>query len=173
MTLALITFAVIRFLGYAEIIKAGRRSLLFGKIEADAKMRADQVSVLRKELVESPDEDAMWATLLGAADILNLEELSLEVLVQDESGMSKKAWAWTRSTTEEGVHIQTRTTLELPVTTGRLHHGILRMAWLLENSVFQPHQRALGELLADTVGNAMFTLRGLEAPNESTSIQGA
>ena len=172
-TLALITFAVIRFLGYAEIIKAGRRSLLFGKIEADAKMRADQVSVLRKELVESPDEDAMWATLLGAADILNLEELSLEVLVQDESGMSKKAWAWTRSTTEEGVHIQTRTTLELPVTTGRLHHGILRMAWLLENSVFQPHQRALGELLADTVGNAMFTLRGLEAPNESTSIQGA
>jgi len=172
-TLALITFVVIRFLGYAEIIKAGRRTLLFGKIEKDAQGLAEKVEVLRQAVLESEDEDALWRNLQGASTILNLEQLALEVLVQDQTGLEKKAWVWTRSETEEGVHIQTRTNLELPIHSGRLHHGTLRLAWLQENSVFQPHQRALAQVLADTVAHAMFTLRGLDAPAESSKANGA
>ena len=71
------------------------------------------------------------------------------------------------------MHIQTRTTLELPVQSGRLHHGTLRLCWLQENSVFQPHHRALAMVLADAVAHAMFTLRGLDAPAQTNSATGA
>jgi UDP-GlcNAc:undecaprenyl-phosphate GlcNAc-1-phosphate transferase len=173
LTLALITFVVIRFLGYAEIIKAGRRTHLFGQIEKDARDRAEQVEGLRSRLLAAEDEDVLWRHLQTAAQMLSLEELGLEVLVQDGSGLEKKAWLWTRSETEAGVHIQTRTTMELPIQTGRLHHGTLRIVWLQENSVFQPHQRALAQVIANAVANAMFTLRGLDAPAESHTATGA
>ena len=170
-TLALITFVVIRFLGYAEIIKSGRRTLLFGKIEEDARHRSEQVEALRRDLLKAPDEDALWRCLLKVSDILKLDELALEVLVHDESGMEKKAWVWTRSEQQEGVHIQTRTSIELPVQTGKLHHGTLRLAWLQENSTFQPHQHTLSQVLADGVANAMFSLRGLDAPADANSAR--
>ena len=85
--------------------------------------------------------------------------------------MEKKAWVWTRSGQEEGVHIQTRTSIELPVQTGKLHHGTLRLAWLQENSTFQPHQHTLSQVLADGVANAMFSLRGLDAPADANSAR--
>jgi len=170
MTLALLTAIAIRFLGYSDIIKAGRRTMLFGQIEKDASHRSEQVEALRAKLLKVGDEETLWRTLLEATQVLDLEELSLDVVIQEDAGVERKARAWTRNETQEGVHIQTKMRMELAVQTGRLHHGTLTVAWLHENSVFSPHQRALAQILADTVAHALFTMRGLDEPKAHSPV---
>jgi hypothetical protein len=51
------------------------------------------------------------------------------------------------------------------VAAGKVIFGTLQLDWLQENSIFDPHQHALGRILADALAQAICALRGL-APIE-------
>ena len=62
---------------------------------------------------------------------------------------------------DQRVHIQTMMRTEYKVQYGKVVFGTLHLEWLSENSIFDPHQHALGRILADAVAQAMCTVRGL------------
>jgi len=163
---ALVTMiaVVIHFLGYADIIRAGRRSKLFGDLESAARERAIAVEEIRTNIATVIDEDALWTLMVPAGEALNLETFRFDVLTNTEEGaMERRSLEWKRNRIGEGnsVHIQTLARAEYVVSSGRVIFGTLHLEWLQENSIFDPHQQALGRILADAVAQAMCTIRGL------------
>ena len=77
--------------------------------------------------------------------------------------MERRSLEWKRNRPGEGnsVHIQTLVSTAYTVSSGRIVFGTLHLEWLRENSIFDPHQVALGRILADAVAQAMCTIRGL------------
>ena len=59
------------------------------------------------------------------------------------------------------IHIHTMSHGEYTVANGRVIFGTLHLQWLQENGIFEPHQHALGRILADALAQAMCTIRGL------------
>ena len=55
------------------------------------------------------------------------------------------------------------------VSYGKIVFGTLHLEWLNENSLFAPHQHALGHILADAVAQAWCTMRGLSAVTRDLS----
>jgi UDP-GlcNAc:undecaprenyl-phosphate GlcNAc-1-phosphate transferase len=165
--LAALTVVVIHFLGYADIIRAGRRSMMFGKLEEAARERAQKVDEIRAQMLEASDEEDLWRYLVPAGKALNLETFRFNVLSTDGPGVEKKSLEWKRSRVGEGnsVHIQTLVKAEYTVAAGKVIFGTLQLDWLQENSIFDPHQHALGRILADALAQAICALRGL-APIE-------
>ena len=162
--LATIIAAVIHFLGYADIIRAGRRSKLFGDLETAARERAQSVEDIRANIATAIDEDALWSLMVPAGEALNLETFRFDVLSNTgEGAMERRSLEWKRNRVGEGnsVHIQTLAQAEYTVASGRVVFGTLHLEWLQENSIFDPHQQALGRILADAVAQAMCTVRGL------------
>ena len=62
LALATMVIVVTHFLGYAEIIRAGRRSKLFGDLETAARERAAAVDEIRANITTAVDEDALWSS---------------------------------------------------------------------------------------------------------------
>jgi UDP-GlcNAc:undecaprenyl-phosphate GlcNAc-1-phosphate transferase len=158
----------IRFLGYTDIIRAGRKTMMFGQLEEDARVRSLSINNLRATMLKTEDEQTMWRALLQAGEILALEEIALQVLSQGDAGIERKARSWHRHDPDgkSDVQIQTLVRAEYPVQLGRVVFGSITLSWLRENSIFDPHQHALGHILADAVAHAMFTQRGMDGLHE-------
>jgi UDP-GlcNAc:undecaprenyl-phosphate GlcNAc-1-phosphate transferase len=164
LALAAIAGAVIHFLGYADIIRAGRRSRLFGDLEEAARARTRAVEEIRKTLLEASDEDGLWGLMVPAGEALGLESFRFDVLDGSQgAGLQRRSLEWRRNRPGDGnsVHIQTLSKGEYSVSAGRVMFGTLHLEWLQENGIFEPHQHALGRILADALAQAMCTIRGL------------
>jgi UDP-GlcNAc:undecaprenyl-phosphate GlcNAc-1-phosphate transferase len=162
--LAAIAAAVIHFLGYADIIRAGRRSKLFGALEHAARERALAVDEIRNAITTAVDEDALWGLMIPAGEALQLEGFRFDVVAASgPKGMERRSLEWKRNHPGAGndVHIQTMAASTYTVSSGRIVFGTLKLEWLQENSIFDPHQVALGRILADAVAQAMCAIRGL------------
>ena len=174
--LAAITVVVIHFLGYVDIIRAGRRRLLFGDIEKQASARTAQIEELRTNMLQSVDEDDLWRRLVPAAQVLQLETFRFEIIGNAAgNSMERRMLEWSRkqSITGGNVNIQTMMRAEYTVSFGNLIFGTLHLEWLHENGVFAPHQYVLGHLLADTMAETLCTMRGLSTQTEQRSDQHA
>jgi UDP-GlcNAc:undecaprenyl-phosphate GlcNAc-1-phosphate transferase len=175
LALAAIAAAVIHFLGYADIIRAGRRSKLFGELEREARERAAAVEKIRENIATAVDEDALWTLMVPAGEALNLETFRFDVLANTGAGgMERRSLEWKRNRPGKGnsVHIQTMAESEYAVSSGRIVFGTLHLEWLQENSIFDPHQQALGRILADAVAQAMCTIRGLVPLDQRRDMRG-
>ncbi len=162
--LAAITIVAIHFLGYVDIIRAGRRSLLFSKIEQAATDRTSAVDAIRSRILEANDEEDLWQLLAPAGEALGLESFRFDLLsTTEDQNLERRTLEWRRSQrdTDQRVHIQTMMRTEYKVQYGKVVFGTLHLEWLSENSIFDPHQHALGRILADAVAQAMCTVRGL------------
>ena len=49
--------------------------------------------------------------------------------------------------------------------------GTLHLEWLQENGIFEPHQHALGRILADALAQAICTVRGLTPVVEPEGVR--
>ena len=78
-------------------------------------------------------------------------------------------WKRTKGSAEAGVHIQTLMRTDYRVSYGKIVFGTLHLEWLNEISLFAPHQHALGHILADAVGQALCTMRGLSTVTQDRS----
>jgi UDP-GlcNAc:undecaprenyl-phosphate GlcNAc-1-phosphate transferase len=162
--LAAITVVAIHFLGYVDIIRAGRRSLLFSKIEQAATDRTAAVDAIRTRILSASDEDDLWRLLAPAGEALGLENFRLDLLsATEEQSMERRTLEWRRTRTSENqqVHIQTMMRTDYTVQYGKVVFGTLHLEWLQENSIFDPHQHVLGRILTDAVAQAICTMRGL------------
>jgi UDP-GlcNAc:undecaprenyl-phosphate GlcNAc-1-phosphate transferase len=162
LVLVMLIGVAIRFLGYTDIIRAGRRTMMFGRLEDAAGIRSADIEAIRTRMIEAEDDPAIWRALVAAGTVLALEEISLDVLSQGEAGIERKTRSWRRNEGADAVHMQTLVRAEYPVQLGRLAFGTLTLTWFRENSIFDPHQHALGRILADAVAHAVFTQRGLD-----------
>ena len=175
LALATMVIVVTHFLGYAEIIRAGRRSKLFGDLETAARERAAAVDEIRANITTAVDEDALWSLMVPAGTALDLETFRFDVLSHaDGIAMERRSLEWKRNRPGKGnsVHIQTLCSAEYVVSSGRVVFGTLHLEWLQENSIFDPHQQALGRILADAVAQAMCTIRGLVPVEERKDMRG-
>ena len=121
------------------------------------------------------DEDALWSLMVPAGTALDLETFRFDVLSHaDGIAMERRSLEWKRNRPGEGnsVHIQTLSSAEYVVSSGRVVFGTLHLEWLQENSSFDPHQQALGRILADAVAQAMCTIRGLVLSKNGSDMRG-
>lgn len=162
--LVAVAAAVIHFLGYADIIRAGRHSKLVGQLEDAAMARTRVVEEIRTNILEATDEDDLWRLMVPAGTALGLEAFRFDVLTNaDNSSLERRSLEWRRSRngTNPEIHIHTMSHGEYSVSNGRVMFGTLHLQWLQENGIFEPHQHALGRILADALAQAMCTIRGL------------
>ena len=174
LALATMVIVVTHFLGYAEIIRAGRRSKLFGDLETAARERAAAVDEIRANITTAVDEDALWSLMVPAGTALDLETFRFDVLSHaDGIAMERRSLEWKRNRPGEGnsVHIQTLCSAEYVVSSGRVVFGTLHLEWLQENSIFDPHQRT-GPDPRRRGGAAMCTIRGLVPIEERKDMRG-
>ena len=174
LALATVAIVVIHFLGYADIIRAGRRSKLFSELEQAARERTRAVEEIRQNLLEANDEDNLWQLMVPAGEALGLESFRFDVLANSDShGLQRRSLEWKRKRPGAGnsVHIQTMSKGEYSVSAGRVMFGTLHLEWLQENSIFEPHQHVLGRILADSLAQAICTVRGLVPLNEQKGMR--
>jgi len=173
--LAVMTAVVTHFLGYADIIRAGRQSKLFGDLETAARERATAVEAIRSNIATASDEDSLWSLLVPAGEALDLETFRFDVVSTTPSNaMERRSLEWKRNRVGSGnsVQIQTLCSAEYVVSSGRVVFGTLHLEWLQENSIFDPHQQALGRILSDAVAQAMCTIRGLVPLTDRRDMRG-
>ena len=174
LALALVAGAVIHFLGYADIIRAGRRSRLFSDLEAAALQRTRAVEEIRQNLLEARNEDTLWRLMVPAGEALGLESFRFDVIASSQTnGLERRSLEWKRKRAGDGnsVHIQTLSKGEYGVSAGRIMFGTLHLEWLQENGIFEPHQHALGRILADALAQAICTVRGLTPVVEPEGVR--
>ncbi len=166
--LALLIGVAIRFLGYTDIIRAGRRTMMFGQLEDAARTRSAEIEAIRTRMLSADNELAIWNVLREAGTSLALEEITLNALHQGEAGIERKTRSWKRRDGggQRDVHMQTLVRAEYSVQLGRIAFGTLQLTWFRENGIFDPHQHALGRILADAVAHAVFTQRGLDTASD-------
>ena len=170
--LAAVTIVAIHFLGYIDIIRAGRRTMMFGNIEQAAGERTAQVEEIRSRMLESLDEEDLWRNLVPAGEALALESFRFEILsTADLQSIERRTLEWkrTQANAEANVHIQTIVRTDYTVSYGKIVFGTLHLEWLQENSLFSPHQHALGLIIADTIAQTLCTIRGLSTVADNRS----
>ena len=112
--------------------------------------------------------------MVPAGEALGLESFRFDVIAGTEAtGLQRRSLEWKRKRPGKGnsVHIQTLSKGEYSVSAGRIMFGTLHLEWLQENGVFEPHQHALGRILADALAQAICTVRGLAPISEPEGVR--
>jgi UDP-GlcNAc:undecaprenyl-phosphate/decaprenyl-phosphate GlcNAc-1-phosphate transferase len=162
-----LVFVVVKALGYGDLIKKARKVKVMASVEAQAELRAREVTRLRGEMEGAADLDEVWDLVVEAAKALGFEQVELELVpcnpVLREEICGTRTWA--RSAVGEGtndVRLQGLITRDLRLHFGPQELGRLHVLCLAENEVMRSMDAALGQVLADGISHALVALKERE-----------
>ncbi len=153
---ALIVVAV-RFLGYGDIIRSGRRARILQNVQQLGAERQAAVEEARDALTEVRTADEVWQIVQVVAEELALAEVSLELQVVPLRTDQTLSYTWGGQRSSD-VHIQSREERTFHLALGSRSLGHLRLVSLAEHQVLPPLDQALYRILADGVSHGLATV---------------
>lgn len=156
--LGALVIVAVRFLGYGEIIKSGRKARLLDEVEQLGIERRAAVEDAREALVHVGSADEVWAIVRDAAEALELAEAELELQVVPLRSDQQVTYRWASTALSQDVHIESQEERTFFLALGNRALGRLRLVSLAEHQVLAPLDQALYRILADGVSHGLATV---------------
>ena len=149
-----------RFLGYTEIIRDGRRSVLLSTVHEQGGSRSVRLQEIRERAHAVCTIGELWGLVVDSAELLGLERATLELEGGGRGLHPQGALSWVRvgAPVEDDAHLEALRHHRFTLKAGQQQLGVLDLSVLSERQLLAPLDQIHYQILADTLTFGLLAL---------------